>query len=274
MRRRLLPFLLSTASLGAALWAAQGAVNSDSPSARQAEEEARALRQSLFKKPLVSLFESIPRATAVRPSDRTSATPPVSRRIVITPPPAPEISLAERELALQPASYTPYDRYSGTVRTVIDRLDWRAANMVRVRALMSEAHDFRYRSSSEPYRAALPETTTSTRAGDCKAKSLWLYERLGDPSALYVIGKTFKAAKSNHAWVYWRSDERWWILDPTNRSTPVPADSLPDDRYVPYYSFGKQGVFRHPKTYISLPGLAPATPAVATPGRKSQVARQ
>ena len=273
MRRRILPFLLTTASLGAALAAAFGAGNLDSQPTLHTEEEARALRQSLFKKPLVPLIGTIPRATAVRPSERKPATPPVSRRIVITPPPAPEISLAERELSLQPASYTPYDRYSGSVRTVIDRLDWRPANMVRVRALMGEAHDFRYR-SSHPYLAALPETTAAARSGDCKAKSLWLYDRLGDPSALYVIGKTFKGAKSNHAWVYWRSDDRWWILDPTNRSTPVPADSLPDDRYVPYYSFGKQGVFRHPKTYISLPGMAPVTPAVATPGRKSQVARQ
>ena len=139
MRRRILPFLLSAASLGAALSVAHGAGNSDSQPTRQAEEEARALRHSLFKKPLVPLFESIPRATAVRPTERKPATPPVSRRIVITPPPAPEISLAERELSLQPASYTPYDRYSDSVRAVINRLDWRPANMVRVRALMGPA---------------------------------------------------------------------------------------------------------------------------------------
>ena len=145
--------------------------------------------------------------------------------------------------------------------------------MARARALMGEAHDFRYR-SSDPYRAALPETTATTRSGDCKAKSLWLYDQLGDPSALYVIGKTFRGVKSNHAWVYWRCDSRWWILDPTNRSTPVPADSLPPDRYVPYYSFGKEGAFRHRATWIFMAGSPPVIPAVATPGRKSQVARQ
>ena len=281
MRCRLLPLLLSTVSLGVALSVGRGAGNLDAQPSRQAEEETRALRQSLFKKPFVPFFESAPKTPArpaerivARPAERAPSAPPVSRPIVITPPPAPrEISIAERELALQPAAYTPYDRYSGTVRTVIDRLDRRAATMPRAKALMGEAHDFRYR-TSHPYFATLPETTATTRSGDCKAKALWLYDQLGDSSALYVIGKTFKGAKSNHAWVYWRCDARWWILDPTNRSTPVLAAGLPDDRYVPYYSFGKQGVFRHRVTYISLPNLPPIAPAVATPGEKSSVARQ
>lgn len=276
MRRSFLPLLLSTASLGMALVAGRAAVGPDSSSVRQMEEEARALRQSLFKKPLVPLVESPLRATARAPAVlvRKPAAPPVSRPIEITPPPPPrEISLAERELSLQPAGYTPYDRYSGTVQTVIARLDQRSTTMDRTRDLMSVAHGFRYR-SSDPYLATLPETTAATRSGDCKAKSLWLYDQLGDPSALYVIGKTFKGAKSNHAWIYWRSDSRWWILDPTNRSTPVPADSLPRDRYVPYYSFGKQGAFRHRATWIFMAGTAPVIPAVATPGGKSRVAKK
>ena len=277
MRPCFLPLLLSTASLGMALVAGQAAVEPETNLARQVDEETRALRQSLFKKPLVPLIETPSKAIVRLPAIpmRKPAAPPVSRQIEITPPPPPrEISLAERELSLQPAAYTPYDRYSGTVQTVITRLDQRPTTMDRARNLMSEAHGFRYRSSSDPYRAALPETTAATRAGDCKAKSLWLYDQLGDPSALYVIGKTFRGAKSNHAWVYWRADSRWWILDPTNRSTPVPADSLPSDRYVPYYSFGKQGAFRHRATWIFMAGSAPAIPAVATPGGKSRVARK
>lgn len=271
MRRRLLPLLLSTASLGAALSAGRGAANSDT----QFEEETRALRQSLFKKPSVAFVEISPGALAMRPAERTPPSPKISRPIVIAPPPPPrEISLAERELSLQPAAYTPYDRYSGSVRTVIERLDQRPATMPRANVLMGIAHDFRYRTASDPYRATLPETTASTRSGDCKAKSLWLYDQLGDPSALYVIGKTFRGAKSNHAWVYWRCDNRWWILDPTNRSTPVLADSLPSDRYIPYYSFGKEGAFRHRATWIFMAGSAPVIPAVASPGGKSRVAKK
>ena len=274
MRCRFLPLLLSSASLGVALSAGLGATNPDAQPVPQIEEEARALRQSLFKKPLIPFFNAVP-PTAARPIERTPPPPKISRPIIIAPPPPPrEISLAERELSLQPAAYTPYDRYSGSVRMVIERLDQRPATMPRAKALMGEAHDFRYRSSPDPYRATLPETTASTRSGDCKAKSLWLYDQLGDSSALYVIGKTFKGAKSNHAWVYWRCDNRWWILDPTNRSSPVLADSLPSDRYVPYYSFGKEGAFRHRATWIFMAGSAPVIPAVASPGGKSRVAKK
>ena len=87
------------------------------------------------------------------------------------------------------------------------------------------------------------------------------------------IGKTFKGVKSNHAWVYWRCENRWWILDPTNRSAPVPADSLPDDRYVPYYSFGQQGTFRHRATWIFMANT-PVAPAVSAPAAKARVARR
>lgn len=270
MRLRFLPMLISTASLAVALAAGRAASDADNGSARDRDEEAQALRKSLFKKPLVPFLD-----TPIRAAVRATAPQPirVERAIAIVPPPAPrEISLAERELSLQPAAYTPYDPYSGSVREVIAKLDRRMPSMERTRALMNEAHGFRYR-SAHPYLAALPATTSSTHAGDCKAKALWLYDQLGDPSALYVIGKTFKGTKSNHAWVYWRNDSRWWILDPTNRSAPIPADSMPKDRYVPYYSFGKQGAFRHRTTWIFMAGSAPV-PAVATPDGKARVARQ
>ena len=282
MRRCILPLLISTASLGAALATSLGAgvpasggrsEESDSRDSRQSDEETRALRQSLFKKPSIPFFDPQPRVPA-RTRDRIPTAPRVSRPLVISPPPVPrDISLAERELSLQPAAYTPYDRYIASVRTVISRLDPRGATMARATALMNEAHGFRYR-SAHPYQAALPETTAVTRTGDCKGKSLWLYDRLGDPSAFYVIGKTFKGTASNHAWIYWRYDSQWWILDPTNRSAPVPADSLPTDRYVPYYSFGKKGAFRHRATWIFMAGSPPVIPAVATRGTKSRVARQ
>ena len=284
MRRCFLPILFSAAGLGIVLAPGRAAVV---PSPRdnafrteaglrfspQVEEETQVLRQSLFKRPAVALIEPQPRVQRPAPA-RAPVAPPKSKPPVIAPPPAPrEISLAERELSLQPAADTPYDRYSGPVRAVISRLDQRPANMVRARALMSEAHAFRYR-RQDPYRAALPEATEATRAGDCKAKSLWLYDQLGDPSALYVIGKTFKGATSNHAWLYWRCDSRWWILDPTNRSAPVPADSFAADRYVPYYSFGKGGAYRHPMTAIFMASSPPVAPAVSAPGGKARVARQ
>jgi hypothetical protein len=53
------------------------------------------------------------------------------------------------------------------------------------------AHGFRY-AARDPYTADLPATTASRKAGDCKSKALWLYDRLADPTALYVIGKVTK----------------------------------------------------------------------------------
>ena len=291
MRRRFIPLLFSIAGLGIVPSTVRCAVV---PSVKESafrmdaglryspevEEETRVLRQSLFKNPFLPLSE--PRAQPAPPKRAPAAQPkssaPKSRPLVIAPPPVPrEILLAEKELLLEPAADTPYDRYSGSVRTVIAHLDQRPPNMARACELMNVAHDFRYR-PGHPYLAALPETTAATRAGDCKAKSLWLYDQLGDPSAFYVIGKTFEGAKSNHAWIYWRYESRWWILDPTNRSRPVPADNFGDDRYVPYYSFGKRGAYRHPRTYTGMrtimAGLQRAAPAVSAPGGKSRVARR
>ena len=286
-RHRFLPLLVSSASLGIALASGRGAVvPSSAENAFRAEaqmpfqpeqEETRTLQQSLFKKPAVRLIEPQLRILPAVPM-RVPATPPASRPAAprtpsIAPPPPPrEVSLAERELSLQPAADTPYDRYSGSVRAVISHVEKRPLNMPRARALMGEAHDFRYH-SADPYRAALPETTAATHTGDCKAKALWLYDQLGDPSALYVIGKTFKGTKSNHAWLYWRCDARWWILDPTNRSTPIPADSVPEDRYVPYYSFGKEGAYRHRVTWIGIANV-PAATTVAAPVPKARVAKR
>ena len=286
MLRRFLPLLCTAAGLGISLTLSRAAVG---PSSREnafrsdaglrpssdVEEQANALRQSLFKKPFIPLAEPRSQPAVAK---RAPVAPPKARTPVIVPPPAqmPEKSLAERELSLQLAADTPYDRYSGSVREVISRLDQRPVNMLRARELMSVAHDFRYR-SGHPYFAALPEKTEATRAGDCKAKSLWLYDQLGDPSALYVIGKTFRGAKSNHAWLYWRYDSHWWILDPTNRSAPVLASSFPEDRYVPYYSFGKKGAYRHPQTWIGLAQFAPAVATPSTPGTsggKPRVARR
>ena len=286
-RHRFLPLLISSASLGIALAPGRGAVGpSPAENAFRAEaqalpqpeeEETRTLQQSLFKKPSVRLIEPLPRSLPPSPA-RAPAAPPASRPAVprtpvIAPPPPPrEVSLAERELSLQPAADTPYDRYSGSVRAVISHVERHALNMPRTRALMSEAHDFRYH-SAHPYFAALPETTAATHTGDCKAKALWLYDQLGDPSALYVIGKTFKGTKSNHAWLYWRCEQRWWILDPTNRSTPISADSVSEDRYVPYYSFGKEGAYRHRVTWIGIANV-PAPSTVAAPAPKARVAKR
>jgi hypothetical protein len=154
-----------------------------------------------------------------------------------------------RELRLQPAIFTPYDRYLGTVRAVVANVHGETSSMLLASQLVKQGRQFRY-VLEDPYRAKPPAVTARTRCGDCKSKALWLYRNLGDGNALYVIGKAQRRASNSHAWVYWRHRDRWWILDPTNRSEPIAADSVPADRYVPYYSYGKAGAFRHPATRL------------------------
>ena len=135
--------------------------------------------------------------------------------------------------------------------------------MVQAARLMKEGHRFKY-CVSDPYRADPPAVTEARRAGDCKSKALWLYDNLGDRNALFVIGKAEQRARTSHAWVYWRNDERWWILDCTERADPIAADSVSSDRYVPYYSFGKGASYRHKATRLMLTGaIVPSAKPVA-----------
>lgn len=166
----------------------------------------------------------------------------VSARVSVSP---------QRDFNLQPAGYTPYDSYLAPVRQVLARTPSRPKSLSTASQLLKTAHNFRY-VPRHPYRADLPSITASRKSGDCKAKALWLYDRLGDTSALYVIGKVSSSARSAHAWLYWRYNGRWWILDPTNRNVPIAADSVPRSRYVPYYSFSRAGSFRHPATHLLL----------------------
>jgi hypothetical protein len=135
------------------------------------------------------------------------------------------------------------------------------ATLAAASRLIEVGRGFRY-VSCDPYRPDLPEITAQRKAGDCKSKALWLYKQLNDPNALYVIGKAEKKAKTSHAWVYWYWKGQWWILDPTTRSTPITANSVPSGRYVPYYSFGRDGAYRHQATRLF--GAEEDTPAVAT----------
>lgn len=167
------------------------------------------------------------------------------------------------DLALQPTAFTPYDRYISTVRSVINNLKVHDATMARAARLVKQGHRYRY-CLCDPYRADLPARTEARQAGDCKSKSLWLYDNLGDRNALFVIGKAQKRSRTSHAWIYWRCDERWWILDCTERSDPIAADSIPSDRYVPYYSYGAGSAYRHKATRLMLTGaLHPSAKPVA-----------
>jgi len=229
-------------------------------------------------------------ASARRPKQPAAASPstPAPKARVTTIAPAPilkpqlrqrtSISVPLREEAprfaprfaprsdidFHPTTFTPYDRYLGTVKAVIARLDERNASMVTACELVRECRNFGYK-LTDLYRADPPSVTGARRSGDCKSKALWVYDHLGDPQAYYVIGKLVMRSRTSHAWVYWRNNGRWWILDPTVRSAPIAADSVSSARYVPYYSFSRAGAFRHNATrlLVAANGIPAVTPTAA-----------
>ena len=211
-------------------------------------------RQKKLSPPRKPAIATVGKATPPPSSPARSALPPRAET------PASALPPGGRELALQPTTFTPYDRYLGSVRAVISNLELHEATKALTARLMKEGRRFKY-CVSDPYRADLPALTAARQAGDCKSKALWLYDNLGDSNALFVIGKAEKRAKNSHAWVYWRNDERWWILDCTERSDPIAADSVSSDRYVPYYSFGRSGAYRHKATRLILTGGVPTNPS-------------
>ena len=242
---------------------------------RAPEAIPRPVRRVAFRSEAAPQKSTAPQAAPVTPARERRAAlevqpSPNPRRLPpwTAPRPAPDAEPA-RGLVLQPTPFTPYDAYLGTVRAVIARLDTRSASMLVACALMREGRSFHYR-MTDPYRAAPPAVTEARRAGDCKSKALWLYDHLGDSGAYYTIGKLQRGASTSHAWVYWRHDGRWWILDPTDRATPIAADSVSSSRYVPYYSYSPSGTFRHPATSLMLAmgnGIPAATSAVAVRAR-------
>jgi len=150
------------------------------------------------------------------------------------------------------AGYTPYDRYMSPVKHVLTHLSGAAPTMSKVCQLMAQGRNFRY-SFTDPYTAATPEVTAQIHAGDCKAKSLWLADQLNDPNIRYVIGRARSSSKISHAWLMWKNEGRWWILDCTNTAQPIPADKInPTREYIPLYSFSKDGSYRHHATEMSI----------------------
>jgi hypothetical protein len=148
-----------------------------------------------------------------------------------------------------PAAGTPYDPYMTPVKHVLTHLTAEENSMDRVRSLMHEGRSFRY-SFTSPYVAATPDVTAATRSGDCKAKALWLADQLNDENVRFVIGKARRASQMSHAWLMWEHDNHWWILDCTNNWEPVQADRVSSNQYIPYYSFAKNGEFRHQATQM------------------------
>ena len=167
-----------------------------------------------------------------------------------------------------PAASTPYEPYMRPVKQILGSLDGQRASMDRVKQLLKTGYGFRYR-FTEPYVAAMPAVTAKTKSGDCKAKSLWLVDQLGDRNVRYVIGKARRSSKISHAWVMWNDGQRWWILDPTNVSRPIAADNVGQNAYIPLYSYDPGRAYRHAATAIFMASnVATNSPVAAERARR------
>lgn len=150
---------------------------------------------------------------------------------------------------------TPYERYMTPVKSTLASLGKETPTMDKVNALMKQGRSFRYH-MDDPYLPAVPEVTEKTRTGDCKDKALWLCDKLNDSSVRFVIGKTHRNAKISHAWVLWKNEGRFWILDCTLNRAPIAADTLSQDRYVPLFSYAKGTAFRHGANSVNVATVA------------------
>lgn len=155
------------------------------------------------------------------------------------------LAVARPDLSNGRPGPTPYDPYRGPVDAVMQRLNGPSPSFSTVATLMRQGFSFKYVFDA-PYLAQMPQVTASRRSGDCKAKSLWLASRMNDGSNLrYVIGKARRTSRISHAWLMWKNEGRWWILDPTNTADPIPADSVGPDDYIVNYSYDKSGSYCH-----------------------------
>jgi hypothetical protein len=145
----------------------------------------------------------------------------------------------------RPVSKTPYDAYIvSPVQDVLQRSDAQSPSMEEVRTLLKTARGFRYE-MREPFVPAAPAVTGQRQAGDCKDKSLWLCQQLGDRSVRFVVGKAKSTSAMSHAWLLWKKDGTWWILDPAHSWEPIPADSVGTSTYLPRYSYTRSGRYAH-----------------------------
>lgn len=137
---------------------------------------------------------------------------------------------------------TPYDPYRAPVDGVMRNLNGPSPSFQTVSALVRQGYNFRYVFDA-PYLAQTPRQTEARNAGDCKAKSLWLASKMNDANVRYVIGKARSTSRISHAWLMWKYEGRWWILDPTNAAAPIAADAVGANDYIVHYSYDRTGSY-------------------------------
>ena len=141
---------------------------------------------------------------------------------------------------------TPYDPYLSPMWSVFGRLGGEQPDPAQVEKWVSEGRAFRYSfSKSQPYVPQTPEQTEATRSGDCKAKSLWLANKMGSRKVRFVIGKAKRGSNLSHAWLIWNGPDGWLILDATMYSRSLDPDRVSQNEFIPIYSYAPGGKYAH-----------------------------
>jgi hypothetical protein len=144
------------------------------------------------------------------------------------------------------ASRTPYDPYLGPMFSVFSKLGGTQPDPAQVEKWVSEGRAFRYSfSKSQPYVPQSPEQTESTRSGDCKAKSLWLADKMDTRKVRFVIGKFKRGAAQSHAWLIWNGPNGWLILDATMYSRSLDPARVSQNEFLPTYSYAPGSKYTH-----------------------------
>lgn len=145
-----------------------------------------------------------------------------------------------------PTSRTPYDQYLGPMWDVLRKLGGGQPDVNVVEQLVREGRAFRYvYKKDQPYVPQTPAETEATKAGDCKAKALWLASKMDSRNVRFVIGKASAERSVSHAWLIWNGPQGWLILDATMFSKPLDPDRLSPTDYVPRFSYAPSGKYEH-----------------------------
>lgn len=139
---------------------------------------------------------------------------------------------------------TPYEKYLEVVRVTLSRLPAVRARFGRAAELVQTGYRIRYQ-RTRLYQPRAADEVERTGYGDCKDKAHWLADRLGDDSVRFVIGRSYPHSSSNHAWVEWDANGTTWILDPTLHSAPRDRRLVPSGRFIPLWSYTKEGAWEH-----------------------------
>ncbi|MEM6822486.1 MAG: transglutaminase family protein [Verrucomicrobiota bacterium] len=133
---------------------------------------------------------------------------------------------------------TPYDNQMNRIRHVITQADQGQTNLskAQVEDWMKTIRGYRYRRS---HTWQLPGETEKRRAGDCKDKALLLLDYMksaGYSGTRLVIGKQNNRSKETHAWLEWKYQGEWLVLDPTFYPRPQSRDNL-KSKYIREYIY-------------------------------------